>query len=53
MRTKHNNGANVTVVKEALKLQGIHVGNVRLPGLPFLNSEELSELKNVIKELSE
>ena len=53
MRTKYNNGANVTVVKEALKLQGMNVGNVRLPGLPFLNSEELSELKNVIKELSE
>ena len=53
MRTRYNNGANVTVVKEALKLQGIDVGNVRLPGLPFLNSEELSELKNVIKDLSE
>ena len=52
MRTKYNNGANVTVVKEALKLQGIDVGNVRLPGLPFLNSEEKSELKNVIKDLS-
>jgi len=53
MRTRYNNGANVTVVKEALKLQGIDVGNVRLPGLPFLNSEEKSELKNVIKDLSE
>ena len=51
MRTKYNNGANVTVVKEALKLQGMNVGNVRLPGLPFLNSEDLSELKSVIKNL--
>ena len=36
MRTKHNNGANVTVVKEALMLEGSAVGPVRLPGLPRL-----------------
>ena len=51
MRTKYNNGANVTVVKETLKLLGMDVGNVRLPGLPFLNSEDLSELKSVMKDL--
>ena len=37
MRTKHNNGANVTVVKEAIGLLGTPVGPVRLPGLPELN----------------
>ena len=34
MRTKYRNGANVTVVKEALQLSGKPVGPVRLPGLP-------------------
>ena len=33
MRTKFNNGANVTVVKEAMMLLGRAVGPVRTPGL--------------------
>jgi len=32
MRTKFGNGANVTVVKEAMRELGKDVGNVRLPG---------------------
>ena len=53
MRTKYNNGANVTVVKEALKFLGFEVGKVRLPGQQKLSSEELSELEAIIERLSE
>jgi 4-hydroxy-tetrahydrodipicolinate synthase len=33
MRTHFGNGANVTVVKEALNLLGFPVGRVRRPGI--------------------
>ena len=48
LRTKYGNGANVTVVKEALGLLGTDVGPVRLPGLPELNAEEKAELRAII-----
>ncbi len=37
MRTKFRNGANVTVVKEAVTHSGLDVGPVRVPGLPLLD----------------
>ncbi len=48
MRTKYGNGANVTVVKEALGLLGTPVGPVRLPGLPELNDSERAELRRIV-----
>lgn len=48
MRTKYGNGANVTVVKEALGLLGTPVGPVRLPGLPELNEGERAELRKIV-----
>ena len=51
LRTKHNNGANVTVVKEALMLLGHDVGPVRLPGLPRLNETDRRRLSGVLSDL--
>ncbi len=48
LRTKYGNGANVTVVKEALGLLGTNVGPVRLPGLPELNESERAELRKIV-----
>lgn len=48
LRTKFNNGANVTVVKEALKLRGEDLGPVRLPGLPALGEADRKELEKVL-----
>jgi 4-hydroxy-tetrahydrodipicolinate synthase len=48
LRTKYGNGANVTVVKEALGLLGTDVGPVRLPGLPELNASERAELRSIV-----
>ena len=48
LRTKYGNGANVTVVKEALGLLGTDVGPVRLPGLPELNEAERAELHGIV-----
>ncbi|MFC5421810.1 dihydrodipicolinate synthase family protein [Bosea eneae] len=48
LRTKYGNGANVTVVKEALGLLGTNVGPVRLPGLPELNDSERAELCKIV-----
>ena len=49
MRTKYGNGANVTVVKEAMGLLGREVGPVRLPGLPALNTQEKAELAGIVR----
>lgn len=49
MRTKYGNGANVTVVKEAMGLMGRPVGPVRLPGLPELNAQERAELTRIVE----
>jgi 4-hydroxy-tetrahydrodipicolinate synthase len=50
MRTKFNNGANVTVVKEALMLLGRAVGPVRTPGLPTLDAADRNRLRAVLTE---
>jgi 4-hydroxy-tetrahydrodipicolinate synthase len=48
LRTKYNNGANVTVVKEALGMLGTDVGPVRVPGVVALNDEERSALRAIV-----
>ncbi len=53
MRTKYRNGANVTVVKEALGLQGTSVGPVRLPGLARLEDTDRAALKRVLESWKE
>lgn len=50
MRTKFNNGANVTVVKEALMLRGENVGPVRLPGLPALDRADRAHLQEILND---
>lgn len=48
LRTKYMNGANVTVVKEALEILGTEVGPVRMPGLEMLNDEERATLTRIV-----
>lgn len=50
MRTRHGNGANVTVVKEALTLLGLPVGRVRRPGLPELDDRDRASLAKLLQE---
>lgn len=49
LRTRHNNGANVTVVKEALTMRGLPVGSAREPNLPSLDSEGRCALAKIMK----
>lgn len=49
LRTRYNNGANVTVVKEALEIEGWPVGPVRLPGLPKLDANDRRQLEDVLR----
>ncbi len=49
MRTKHNNGANVTVVKEAMILAGWPVGRVRPPGLVALDAADRQRLAEIVR----
>ncbi|MFO1150013.1 MAG: dihydrodipicolinate synthase family protein [Alsobacter sp.] len=49
MRTRFGNGANVTVVKEALEMIGFPVGPVRLPGLPQLDEQDRATLAEVLR----
>lgn len=49
LRTHYANGANVTVVKEALDMIGLPVGPVRLPGLPRLSPEERRNLAATLR----
>lgn len=49
LRAKFNNGANVTVVKEALMLLGEDVGPVRLPGVPELDDANRKLLEQILK----
>jgi 4-hydroxy-tetrahydrodipicolinate synthase len=51
MRTLFANGANVTVVKEALALAGWEVGPARLPGLPALSPENRTALRATLERL--
>lgn len=53
MRTKHRNGANVTVVKEALRLRGAEVGPVRLPGLRELDDADRLALGKILESWKE
>lgn len=48
LRTKYNNGANVTVVKEALGMLGTDVGPVRVPGVTALTKDERSLLRSIV-----
>ncbi|HWU19199.1 MAG TPA: dihydrodipicolinate synthase family protein [Devosia sp.] len=52
MRTKYGNGANVTVVKEALGILGEAVGPVRKPGLEALNDEERATLRAIVESVA-
>jgi 4-hydroxy-tetrahydrodipicolinate synthase len=52
LRTKYNNGANVTVVKEALGMLGTDVGPVRVPGVVELNAAEREILREVVDRVS-
>ena len=47
LRAKYRNGANVTVVKEAVAMQGFNVGPVRAPGLPVLDAADSDTLKSL------
>ena len=51
MRTKYHNGANVTVVKEAIGMLGTDVGPVRTPGVETLNEAERSELRHIVERV--
>lgn len=48
LRTRYANGANVTVVKEAMRLAGWPVGTVRLPGLPELDADDRAKLAAIL-----
>lgn len=50
MRTLEQNGANVTVVKEAMRLSGQDVGYVRSPGVERLDKPQVERLANILKE---
>jgi 4-hydroxy-tetrahydrodipicolinate synthase len=50
MRTKYRNGANVTVVKEAVTMCGLDVGPVRAPGLPRLDEADRVALQTLLHE---
>jgi len=52
LRTKYNNGANVTVVKEALGMLGMEVGPVRIPGVVALNDEERRILRGLVDRVT-
>ena len=49
LRTRFNNGANVTVVKAAMTLQGLAVGPARLPNLPALDPADAETLARVLQ----
>ena len=44
LRTTENNGANVTVVKEAMRVLGTPVGLTRVPGTPALDPDRRRKL---------
>lgn len=50
LRTRHANGANVTVVKEAMAALGFQMGRVRLPGLPELDAPDRAILRATLVE---
>ncbi|KJF67512.1 dihydrodipicolinate synthase family protein [Rhizobium nepotum] len=48
LRTRYRNGANVTVVKEAMEILGLAVGPVRAPGLARLDKEDRAALEGLL-----
>lgn len=48
LRTKYRDGANVTVVKEALQIKGMPVGPARVPNLTRLDAGDRSRLEAMI-----
>lgn len=48
LRAQDGNGANVTVVKEAMRLLGFEVGSVRPPGRPDLTPSARAELAEIL-----
>lgn len=48
LRTKFRNGANVTVVKEAVTMAGLDVGPVRAPGLARLDAADREILRHLL-----
>ncbi|WP_113177060.1 dihydrodipicolinate synthase family protein [Rhizobium sp.] len=53
LRTKYLNGANVTVVKEALGMLGTEVGPVRVPGVESLTEAERADLRAIVDNVAE
>ncbi|MBM3521925.1 MAG: dihydrodipicolinate synthase family protein [Alphaproteobacteria bacterium] len=49
LRTRFANGANVTVVKEAMGLIGLPVGPVRHPGIDALDPADRERLAQIVK----
>ncbi len=52
LRTRYANGANVTVVKEALGLIGENVGPVRRPGMEALDENERASLRRIVEAVA-
>ena len=48
LRTKYNDGANVTVVKEALHISGLPAGPARVPNLTRLEPEDRAQLEKLV-----
>lgn len=48
LRTKHRDGANVTVVKEALQIRGLTVGPARVPNLTRLDPPDRARLEALL-----
>ncbi|PYG57536.1 dihydrodipicolinate synthase family protein [Rhizobium sp. UGM030330-04] len=48
LRTRYRNGANVTVVKEAMEILGLRVGPVRAPGLARLDERDRATLEELL-----
>lgn len=48
LRTRYRNGANVTVVKEAMEIMGLPVGPVRAPGLMRLDAQDRATLEELL-----
>lgn len=48
LRTRYRNGANVTVVKEAMEILGLKVGPVRAPGLARLDKDDRATLEGLL-----
>lgn len=49
LRTRYRNGANVTVVKEALQIRGLPVGGARLPNLTRLDPGDRARLERIVE----